>query len=180
MPIKKLKPHARDLRKGRYSENNRIYLVTTVTWQRQKVFTNFCLGRLVVHAISDQHQQGKVDSLAFVIMPDHLHWLFALQNESSLAEVMRSIKGVSANKIQIIRREQGEITTRQSLWQDGYHDHAVRKEEDLQKTRTLYSRQPIKSRSSKKSGRLPFMGCSMVIGKVGGALAGTDGRKLNG
>lgn len=56
------KPHGRDLRKGRYSENNQVYLVTTVTQQRQKVFTDFPLGRLVVHAMRQQHQQQKVNS----------------------------------------------------------------------------------------------------------------------
>jgi REP element-mobilizing transposase RayT len=99
MATRKTKLHAKDLRKGRYSENNRIYLVTTVTEQRQKIFTDFSLGRLVVHAMQYQHQQQKVNSLAFVIMPDHIHWLFALQNDSSLVKVMHSVKGRSAHKI---------------------------------------------------------------------------------
>ncbi|MEE9396117.1 MAG: transposase [Methylococcales bacterium] len=108
--------HAIDLRKGRYSKNNRIYLVTTTTQQRQKVFTDFPLGRLVVHAMRQQHQHEKVNSLAFVIMLDHIHWLFSLQNDSKLAEVMRSVKGRSARQIQQIRRERGEITEKQALW----------------------------------------------------------------
>jgi REP element-mobilizing transposase RayT len=145
MIIKKTKPHGKDLRKGRYSENNQIYLVTTVTQQRQKVFTDFSLGRLVVHALRYQHQQQKVNSLAFVIMPDHIHWLFALQNDSSLAEVMRSVKGRSAHKIQKIRRERNEISSRQALWQKGYHDHALRKEEDLQQTARYIIANPIRA-----------------------------------
>ena len=83
MITRKTKPHAKDLRKGRHTENNQIYLVTTVTQQRQKVFTDFFLGRLVVHAMRHQHHQQNVNSLAFVIMPDHIHWLFALQKDYS-------------------------------------------------------------------------------------------------
>jgi len=65
---------------------------------------------------NQQNQQQNINSLAFVIMPDHVHWLFALQNNKSLAEIMKSVKGQSAYKIQKIRRKQGEITGNQPLW----------------------------------------------------------------
>ncbi len=156
MTLRKPKPHTKDLRKGRYSENNRIYLVTTVTHQRQKVFTDFHLGRIVVHAMRYQHQQQKVNSLAFVIMPDHIHWLFALKNGSSLAEVIRSVKGRSANQIQKIRRERNEIVTKQALWQDGYHDHAVRKEEDLQQLARYIVANPLRAGIVNKIANYPL------------------------
>ncbi len=156
MIIKTTRPHGKDLRKGRYSENNQIYLVTTVTHQRQKVFTDFSRGRLVVHAMRHQHQQQKVNSLAFVIMPDHIHWLFALQNQSSLAEVIRSVKGRSSNQIQKIRRERNEIATKQALWQDGYHDHAVRKEEDLQQLARYIVANPLRAGIVNKIANYPL------------------------
>ena len=40
--------HGKELRKSRYSETGRPYLVTTVTRQRQKIFEDFCLARLLV------------------------------------------------------------------------------------------------------------------------------------
>jgi len=145
MITRKLPPHAKDLRKGRYSENNQIYLITTVTHQRQKIFTNFTLGRIVVQSMKRQHQQQKINSLAFVIMPDHFHWLFALQKNTSLTEIMKTVKGSSARKIQNIRKEQGEITNSQPLWQDGYHDHAVRKDEDIQKMARYIIANPLRA-----------------------------------
>jgi len=141
----KKQPHAKDLRKGRYSENKQIYLITTVTHQRQKIFNNFTLGRIVVQSMKYQHQQQNINSLAFVIMPDHIHWLFALQNNKSLAEIMKNVKGQSAYKIQKIRRKQSEITGNQPLWQDGYYDHAIRKEEDLQKMARYIVANPLRA-----------------------------------
>ncbi len=138
-------PHAKDLRKGRHSNNNQIYIITAVTHQRQKVFSHFSLGRLVVHTLRFQHQQQKVNSLAFVIMPDHIHWLFALQNDHSLAEIMQSVKGRSAHQIQKIRRAQGNISSEQPLWQKGYHDHALQKEEDLQQTARYRVANPLRA-----------------------------------
>ena len=156
MTTRKTKQRGKDLRKGRFSENNRIYLVTTVTNQRQKIFTDFSLGRQVVYAIRYQHQQQKVNSIAFVVMPDHIHWLFALQNDNSLAEVMHSVKGRSSNQIQKIRRERGEISSRQSLWQKGYHDHALRKEEDLQQTARYIIANPIRAGIVNKVANYPL------------------------
>ena len=129
--IDKPLPHGKDLRKGRYSQPNQAYLVTTVTQQREPVFTDFYLGRIVVQAMRHQHQEGNVDSLAFVLIPDHLHWLFILKNDGNLAKIMRQVKGHSAYLIQKIRRERTAVPLKQALWQKGFHDHAIRKEEDL-------------------------------------------------
>jgi REP element-mobilizing transposase RayT len=58
-------------------------------------------------------------------MPDHLHWLVEL-HERSLDELMRRIK---SNSGRLINRRLGREGP---LWQDGYHDRALRTDEDLQ------------------------------------------------
>ncbi len=152
----KQSPHSKDLRKGRYSQHNQTYLVTTVTEQRQIVFADFCLGRIVVQAMRHQHQQGNVQSLAFVLMPDHLHWLFTLQNASTLAEVMKHVKGTSSYLIQKNRRQCGAIHLHQPLWQDGYHDRALRKEEDLQQIARYIVANPLRAKLVNKIGDYPL------------------------
>lgn len=145
MSVKTPKPHVADLRKGRHSQNNQLYLITTVTQHRQAIFTDFSLGRIVVHAMRLQHRQQNVNSLAFVIMPDHVHWLFALQNNHTLSKVMQNIKGSSSFKIQKIRRERAEIEGNEALWQTGFHDHALRKEEDLIKIARYIVANPLRA-----------------------------------
>jgi REP element-mobilizing transposase RayT len=154
--IDKQLPHSKDLRKGRYSQHNQTYLVTTVTEQRQTVFTDFWLGRIVVQAMRHQHQQGNIHSLAFVLMPDHLHWLFTLQNDNTLAEVMKHVKGSSSYLIQKNRRECGAIHLHQSLWQEGYHDRALRKEEDLQQIARYIVANPLRAGLVNKIGDYPL------------------------
>lgn len=145
MVIKNARLHGKDLRKGRHSDNNQVYLLTTVTYQRQAIFSDFYLGRIVVQSMRQQHQLQKVNSLAFVVMPDHLHWLLALQNGYSLSKVMQQVKGGSAFQIQKIRRERGLLDTNESLWQHGYYDHALRKEEDLQKFARYIVANPLRA-----------------------------------
>jgi REP element-mobilizing transposase RayT len=140
------KPHSKDLRKGRYSQNNQIYLVTTVTYQRKKIFSDFYLGRIVVKKMQQQHEAGLVNSLAFVLMPDHLHWLFSLQNDCTLAKVMQLVKGGSAYQIQKVQRERGDnLNLKQILWQDGYYDRALRQEEDIKQVARYIVGNPLRA-----------------------------------
>jgi REP element-mobilizing transposase RayT len=117
-------PHSDRLRAGRFSEAQRIYLLTATTESRETLFSDFTVGRLVVAELKAAQQEGLVESLAWVLMPDHLHWLIALQH-GSLSELMRRIKGRSAKQINTLSGRQGK------LWQDGFHDRALRRDEDV-------------------------------------------------
>ena len=139
MPTVTTPPHAHRLRLGRYSETDRVYLLTTVTHQRSPIFTNLSLGRIVVQAMRYQHEQQNVYSLAFVIMPDHLHWLLQLQGRTELSILMKQVKGYSASQINKAQRTTGRI------WQAGYYDHAVRKEEDIQVMARYIAANPLRA-----------------------------------
>ncbi len=120
------KPHSRDLRKGRHSERNRIYHVRSSTEGKWPLFFDFSLGRVVAHSLRFLHERGDVESLAFVVMPDHLHWLFQLTGERQLDQVMYSLKRHTAG---IINQRLGEVVG--VVWQEGYFDRALRAEEDV-------------------------------------------------
>jgi REP element-mobilizing transposase RayT len=113
-----------DLRTGRYSETGRIYLLTSVTHGRQPLFADWRVGRLLVNEFRRAQEEGRVQSLAWVVMPDHFHWLVELR-AGSLGQLMRQIKGRSAHAI----LKSAGMHFR--VWQKGYHDRAVRREEDL-------------------------------------------------
>lgn len=115
-----------DLRKGRVSEHGRLYHVRTATDRRRPLFADFMLGREVVKSMRFLHQRGDVESLAFVIMPDHLHWLFELRGERRLDQVLRSLKRHTARAINGRLGASGV-----AVWQTGYFDRAVRREEDI-------------------------------------------------
>ena len=117
------KPHSRDIRKGRFSETGRIYLITTTTYLRHLWFGNVMSGRHVVRAL--QRAEGQAETLAYVVMPDHLHWLMQLGEDSNLSAVVRSIKSASARTLNLSLGRTGRI------WQSGFHDHALRSDEDM-------------------------------------------------
>ncbi|MCG8393193.1 MAG: transposase [Pseudomonadales bacterium] len=107
------------LRKGRYSEAGRIYHVTAVTNGRYPFFSDNKLACQVCRTLLWSDRSGATSTLCYVLMPDHLHWLFQLGADESLSRVMLRVKGRS-----------GRLCG-QAVWQKGYHDHAVRKEESI-------------------------------------------------
>ena len=108
------------LRKGRVSLQNQIYLVTFVTEGRNRWFEDFHCGRLMVRSLK---QTMHTKTLAFVVMPDHVHWLIQLLDETSLSKVLQAVKAASAHRLNRHLERKGKF------WQKGFHDHALRHEE---------------------------------------------------
>jgi len=133
-----MKFHGRNLRKGHVSEINRAYLITAVTHNRQPLFHNLYCARILINSFKSIHDSDLVESLSWVVMPDHFHWLFTLKT-SSLPEAMRRIKGSSAQKINQYNETSGHI------WQKGFHDHALRNEEDLKQISRYIVANPLRA-----------------------------------
>ena len=121
-----------DLRKGRASQAGMVYHITTVTQNRIPYFDALDNGRKVVQQLIALQEQGMAETLCYVLMPDHLHWLMVL-HDGTLSDVVRLLKGRSARAIG------------QPIWQANYYDHAVRQEEDLQKMARYIVANPLRA-----------------------------------
>lgn len=130
--------HAKDLRRGRYSELNRPYLITTVTHNRNPIFKDFDIARLLIRELQITSVELRITSLAWVVMPDHLHWLFVL-NHSLISEVARRVKGKSAFTIN------SHLGCYSKVWQKGFHDHAIRKDEDIKAVARYIIANPLRA-----------------------------------
>ncbi|NUT75458.1 transposase [Pseudomonas sp. C1C7] len=142
-------PASHRLRMGRYAEPHRIYLLTTNTIGREPVFENFKLGRLVVHQFRQAQNSGWAKSLAWVVMPDHFHWLIELEN-CSLSTLMRTTKSLITREVNLASNRVGP------LWQQGYHDRALRREEDLVKMARYVVANPLRAGLVKRLGDYPL------------------------
>ncbi len=114
-----------DLLKGRFSSPGHVYHVTTCTEARRPLFCDFFCGRRVANEMRGLNDGETLTSLAWVIMPDHVHWLFQLGDELTLSQAMKRFKARSALSINRL------LDRRDPVWQRGFHDHALRREEDL-------------------------------------------------
>jgi REP element-mobilizing transposase RayT len=141
--------HAKDLRSGRHSEHGRPYLITTVTHERNPLFSEFDMARVLIREMQTTCAELRIESLAWVVMPDYLHWLFVL-NHSFLSEVVRRMKGKSAYAINLHRGHHEKI------WQKGFHDHAIRKDGDVKAVGRYIIANPLRAGLADNIGDYPF------------------------
>ena len=148
--------HAHALRRGRFSYPGYVYQITTVTRRREQVFADFGLARLTIGELQKSDALGRCQTLAYVLMPDHLHWLLRLEH-GTLSQAVGQFKASSARAVQQARGYAG-----QALWQAGFHDHALRRDEDLRRC-ALSGRQPGARWLGGAGRRLLALGCDLGL-----------------
>jgi len=87
---------------------------------------------------------------AFVIMPDHVHWLFALGTELTLSKLVQRCKGNAARKINTL------LGTSASVWQPAFHDHAIRSDESLIVLARYVIMNPVRAGLVQRIGEYPL------------------------
>lgn len=133
------KPHGRNLRTGRVDEPGYPYHIT-------KCLARSCscslatndLALVVINSIRWHQQHGLAHLLAFVVMPDHVHWLFVLGRLAAGHKpegVERFPYQCRPRSLSGIVREFSKYTSLQinrtlgrsrPLWQHGFHDHLIK------------------------------------------------------
>lgn len=131
-------PRGNRLRRGRHSHTGRLYLLTTVTTGRAPLFRDFTLARCVINEMRATDTAGLSRTCAFVVMPDHLHWLVELLGPD-LSRLMLQIKSKSAIAINQQTGNHGRV------WQHGFHDHALRQEEDILRLARYVIANPVRA-----------------------------------
>ncbi|WP_410473788.1 REP-associated tyrosine transposase [Guyparkeria sp. TX1] len=126
------------LRRGRWSEPGREYLVTAVTRGRRPIFQDWHLARLLISTFRECEADHRADWLAWVVMPDHFHALIRLRRPS-LAEVVQRVRGASARRINRQMARHGR------LWQPNYHDHALRADDERRHVARYIVANPVRA-----------------------------------
>ena len=137
--------HQKNLRIGRYSQQNQIYHITFTTKNRNPIFKSFSNARALVKILKQSDQLQHTATLAFVIMPDHIHWLMQLASSQSLSNVIKAVKSKAS------------VQLGQPVWQAGYYDHAIRKDEDIVGIARYIVANPI------RAGLVTTLGCDLSI-----------------
>ncbi len=133
------------------SEKHRIYLVTFRCVGRRPLLADLKLGKIVAGEIHRLDSLDLTKTLAFVVMPDHVHWLFELCGAEPLSYVVRSLKGRSSRQINRVRKTNGTV------WQSGFHDRALRYVESLRDAGFYIINNPVRARLVKQWWDYPLL-----------------------
>lgn len=138
------------LRKGRVSIANGVYLITTTTFERQKLFDDFPVSCAAARCFEDADFLGDAAMLAWVLMPDHAHWLLQLGERDGLGRVVNRLKSASARYVNRARGASGAV------WAKAFHDHGLRSDEDLQAVARYVVANPLRAGLATQIGNYPF------------------------
>jgi REP element-mobilizing transposase RayT len=121
------RPAQHRLRLGRYSATGLTYSVTVCCTEREPLLDSDVAKALVAEAVAGMVGRGFARLDGYVIMPDHLHMMFELDQTKGLPEAVGSLKKYTARRVNTALGRDG------ALWQRAYFDHAVRGEEDYRR-----------------------------------------------
>lgn len=88
--------------------------------------------------------------LAWVLMPDHVHWLVQLGDVTPLARTVSCMKASSTRAVNQQRR------TPDVVWARAYHDRGLRKDDDLRIVARYLIANPLRAGLVERFGDYPF------------------------
>ena len=104
------------LRKGRWSAQDTLYFITICLIPGQTGLDSHGQFESSLKILKALEEDTCNEVHALVHMPNHIHVLIELGNQTQLAEVIRLYKG----------RMSPRLRTHQLSWQGGYHDRRLR------------------------------------------------------
>ncbi|MGE6334152.1 REP-associated tyrosine transposase [Stenotrophomonas sp. NPDC077659] len=149
---------------GRHSSIGLSYLLTTVVQGRAPMFACDAAAVLAIREFQRLDQEGFTRSIAYVVMPDHIHWLVELR-AGTLENVMKRFKSRTALQV---NRSLGRVGR---FWQACYHDHAIRSDESLYRHAMYLMGNPIRAGLATELGQYRHAWCEWELKAPGGRLS---------
>ncbi len=128
----------------------RYFLTFCTHSRRQTFFDGDIVAETLVHFRKTAEQEAFA-ILAYCLMPDHAHLLVEGRTEG--ADLRRFVK--------LAKQRSGaaySIKTGKPLWQEGYHDHALRKDEDIKDVARYILENPVRAALVSHAGDYPYSG----------------------
>ena len=144
-------PHP--LRKGRCSIPNHHYAVTIVCHDRKRLFSSLTSAQIAINNLYLFDKQQDIQTICYVLMPNHLHWLFQLKNTLTLGQVVGQFKGRTSHQIK------SATPSLERVWQAGYYDHCIRDEEDLIEQARYIVANPLRAKLVESVKDYPYWNC---------------------
>ncbi|MBP7231040.1 MAG: transposase [Syntrophaceae bacterium] len=128
------------------------YFVTTCTDQKQPLFREAVLVTAAIAVLVDESQKHSFCVWGYCFMPDHLHLLLEGENENADMKLF----------VRVFKQKTGFAYGRQAvlgkLWQPGYYDHVLRRDEDLREVLKYIFNNPVRKGLVSRYADYPHLG----------------------
>ncbi|MEO5559830.1 MAG: transposase, partial [Dokdonella sp.] len=123
---------------------------TFATESRRKTFAEWELARIAARSLCDSLLWRHSLLMCWVLMPDRWHGLIELGPRDSLSMLVRRLKGTCARAVNLSSGHRG------ALWASGFHDHAIRYDEELVGIARYVVLNPVRAGLVARLGQYPF------------------------
>jgi len=117
----------------------RIHHVVVATRRRQRYFEPFASACAASRAFTDVRALGGARLLAWVLMPDHAHWLLQPGHGETVAQVVARMKARSGRAVNRLRGE------KRPVWASSCEDRALRADEDARAVARFIVANPMRA-----------------------------------
>jgi REP element-mobilizing transposase RayT len=139
-----------------FDGNNFVVYITVCAARRGRWLERPGLAVIVRDEILKLHTEYPV--IGYCIMPDHVHFLIC-NSGAGLSRIMNLFKGRVSRGVRLIESDL-------EIWQAGYWDHIVRKEEGLYKTLQYVLLNPVRAALVEEWWDYEWLGAPL-LGRVG-------------
>ena len=126
-------------RRNKPRNSNAEFFLTIATQIHKTRFTTDNDLNLVYDATGVVRDRFRIKFHAWVILPDHVHWLIA-PGDADYSKVVASFK----KRVSYIYRMNGLLDERDKFWQDRFWEHTVRDDEDRERCIEYIHYNPVK------------------------------------
>jgi putative transposase len=126
------------------------YFLTICSAEKREFFSDWEFAKKVITCLKDCSDRCEYKMLAYCLMPDHLHLLVCpTEGARPVPKYIQTFKSLST-------RIFWESHGKGKLWQRGFYDHIVRKNEDLVEIAKYILANPMRKRLSDDPEEYPF------------------------
>ncbi|WP_225540553.1 transposase [Xanthomonas sp. XNM01] len=116
-------------------------------------FSDFHVGCVAVRAFREPALLGDAELLAWVLMPDHCHWLLRAGRQMPVEKAASRMKSASAAQVNRVLSRAG------ALWEPAFRDRALGAEENVRDVARAIVANPLRAGLSDRLGDYPFWDC---------------------
>jgi len=137
---------------------SRAYHLTWGTYRRRHLLTTPPLARGVIDLMKEETARTQMILFAYCLMPDHVHLLVCPEIDGNLVSFVQGFKSKTT-------RAYWDTGGKGKLWQRGFYDHILRRDEDTEELARYILANPVRAGFVDDITQYPFSG-SLVFDKI--------------
>ena len=119
---------------------DRLFFVTSVTWERRPLFRSERAAMMFVETLFGYRDREIFRLYEFVLMPDHIHLLLTPRPSIALERAMQFVKGGYSHRFM------KETGSRMEIWERSFTNHRIRDAVDYERHRSYIRLNPVRAK----------------------------------